>query len=123
VALPLESVPNFSAARDLRAVEALRTALSSPARLLDVHVDADHNRSVFTLVGSSDELVETLAAGIRAAVESIDLRAHEGVHPRVGAADVVPLVPIRPRDEADARAAAGGGGGRGARGGAGAGCV
>ena len=106
MALPLESVPNFSAARDARAVQALRTALTSPARLLDVHVDADHNRSVFTLVGSADELVETLVAGIRAAVESIDLRDHEGVHPRIGAADVVPLVPIRPQDEASARAAA-----------------
>lgn len=106
MALPLESVPNFSVARDARAVQALRTALTSPARLLDVHVDADHNRSVFTLVGSADELVETLVAGIRAAVESIDLRDHDGVHPRIGAADVVPLVPIRPQDEASARAAA-----------------
>jgi glutamate formiminotransferase len=106
VPLPLESVPNFSAARDPRPVEALRTALSSPARLLDVHVDADHNRSVFTLVGPADALVETLAAGIRTAVESIDLRTHEGVHPRVGAADVVPFVPIHPRDEPAAREAA-----------------
>lgn len=104
--LPLESVPNFSAARDARALEALRAALEAPARLLDVHVDADHNRSVFTLVGSADELVETLAAGIRAAVETIDLRDHEGVHPRIGAADVVPLVPIRSGDEAAAREAA-----------------
>lgn len=106
MALPLESVPNFSAARDSRAIEALRTALISPARLLDVHADVDHNRCVFTLVGSADELVETLLAGIRAAVETIDLRSHEGVHPRVGAADVVPLVPIRPEDESAARAAA-----------------
>jgi glutamate formiminotransferase len=97
--LPLESVPNFSAGRDTRAVEALRGALSSPARLLDVHVDDDHNRSVFTLVGSEEELVETLLAGIRVAVERIDLRTHGGVHPRVGAADVVPLVPLRPADE------------------------
>lgn len=104
--LPLESVPNFSAARDAQAIEALRRALRSPARLLDVHADADHNRSVFTLVGSANELVETLLAGIRVAVETIDLRAHEGVHPRVGAADVVPLVAIRPQDEAPARAAA-----------------
>lgn len=104
--LPLESVPNFSAARDTKAIETLRAALAAPARLLDVHVDADHNRSVFTLVGSADELVETLLAGIRAAVETIDLRDHEGVHPRIGAADVVPLVPIRPEHEAAARGAA-----------------
>lgn len=106
MALPLESVPNFSAARDERAVSALRAALSAPARLLDVHVDPDHNRSVYTLVGSGEELVVTLLAGIRAAVETIDLRGHEGVHPRIGVADVVPLVPIRPEDEGRAREAA-----------------
>lgn len=104
--LPLESVPNFSAARDPSVVDALRAALSSPARLLDVHVDADHNRSVYTLVGEGDELVETLLAGIRVAVERIDLSRHEGVHPRIGAADVVPLVPVRPEDEPRATAAA-----------------
>ena len=104
--LPLESVPNFSAARDGRVVEALRASLGAPARLLDVHVDLDHNRSVFTLVGNGEELVETLLAGIRTAVEAIDLADHEGVHPRIGAADVVPLVPIRPDDEPRARASA-----------------
>lgn len=104
--LPLESVPNFSAARDGATLAALREALSGPARLLDVHRDDDHNRSVFTLVGTGEELVETLLAGIRVAVERIDLRSHEGVHPRVGAADVVPLVPIRPEDEPRAREAA-----------------
>jgi glutamate formiminotransferase / 5-formyltetrahydrofolate cyclo-ligase len=104
--LPLESVPNFSAARDEGTVAALREALSRPARLLDVHVDLDHNRSVYTLVGTEADLIETLVAGIRAAVERIDLREHEGVHPRTGAADVVPLVPIRPGDEPRAREAA-----------------
>lgn len=104
--LPLESVPNFSAARDESAVAALRGSLAAPARLLDVHVDADHNRSVFTLVGSAEELVDTLAAGIRTALETIDLRSHEGVHPRIGAADVVPLVPLSDGDEPLAREAA-----------------
>jgi glutamate formiminotransferase len=97
--LPLESVPNFSAGRDESTVTALRDVLSSPARLLDVHVDLDHNRSVFTLVGTGEELVETLLSGIREAVARIDLREHEGVHPRVGAADVVPFVPLRREDE------------------------
>ena len=96
--LLLESVPNFSEGRDEAVLEALRTALSAPARLLDVHVDPDHNRSVFTLVGEPDELVETLLAGIACARERIDLRRHEGVHPRIGAADVVPVVPIEPDD-------------------------
>jgi glutamate formiminotransferase len=84
----------------------LRRAMSAPARLLDVHTDWDHHRSVFTLVGSRDELVETLAAGTRLAVERIDLRRHEGAHPRVGAADVVPLIPLEPADEPAARLAA-----------------
>jgi glutamate formiminotransferase len=94
----LEAVPNFSEGRDEPTLEALRVALSAPARLLDVHVDADHHRSVFTLVGGPDELVETLLAGIARARDLIDLRRHEGAHPRIGAADVVPLVPLEPAD-------------------------
>ena len=94
----LEAVPNFSEGRDQEVVEALRDALSEPARLLDVHVDADHHRSVFTLVGEPDELVETLLVGIACARERIDLRRHDGAHPRVGAADVVPIVPIKADD-------------------------
>jgi glutamate formiminotransferase len=106
VPLPLESVPNFSEGRDEKALAALRDAMSQPARLLDVHADRDHHRSVYTLVGSGAELVETLVAGIRCAVEVIDLRGHQGAHPRVGAADVVPVVPLRTEQEEDARAAA-----------------
>jgi glutamate formiminotransferase len=106
VSLPLESVPNVSEGRDEAVLAALGDAFSSPARLLDVHADRDHHRSVFTLVGSAPELVETLVAGIRCAVERIDLRNHTGAHPRVGAADVVPLVPLRPVDEPQAREAA-----------------
>jgi glutamate formiminotransferase len=106
VALPLESVPNFSEGRDESTLSALREAMSAPARLLDVHSDWDHHRSVFTLVGSGDELVETLLAGIASAVDLIDLARHEGAHPRIGAADVVPLVPLRPDQEPNAREAA-----------------
>ena len=94
----LESVPNFSEGRDAGVVDALRVALSAPARLLDVHVDADHHRSVFTLVGEPEELIGTLLAGIAAARDRIDLRRHEGAHPRIGVADVVPIVPIRNED-------------------------
>jgi glutamate formiminotransferase len=106
VALPLESVPNVSEGRDEAALAMLREAFSSPARLLDVHADGDHHRSVFTLVGSGEELVETLVAGIRSAAELIDLRHHEGAHPRIGAADVVPLVALSPDAEERARDAA-----------------
>ncbi len=102
----LEAVPNFSEGRDAEVVEALRAALSSPARLLDVHVDADHHRSVFTLVGEAGDLVESLLRGIECARERIDLRRHEGAHPRIGVADVVPIVPIRPEQMIEAREAA-----------------
>jgi glutamate formiminotransferase len=91
-------VPNFSEGRDTATIEAIGTALESFARVLDVHADEDHNRSVFTLVGDEDGLVDALLAGVRVAVERIDLRRHEGVHPRIGVADVVPFVPIRPDD-------------------------
>jgi glutamate formiminotransferase len=106
VARPLESVPNFSEGRDRATIDALGEALGGPARLLDVHSDPDHNRSVFTLVGSADELVESLVAGIACARERIDLRTHEGAHPRIGAADVVPLVPLVPDEMKRAREAA-----------------
>ena len=102
----LESVPNFSEGRDARVVAALGRALSTPARLLDVHVAADHHRSVFTLVGEPDELVESLLAGIACARDRIDLSRHEGAHPRIGAADVVPGVPLRAGDLEQAGAAA-----------------
>jgi len=91
---PLESVPNFSEGRDAATIAAIGDALAGSARLLDVHTDADHNRSVFTLVGSEDELADALVAGVRVAAERIDLRAHDGAHPRIGAADVVPIVPL-----------------------------
>jgi glutamate formiminotransferase len=104
--LPLESVPNFSEGRDRATLDALREALSTRAELLDVHADVDHHRSVFTLVGEETELVDALLAGIECARERIDLRRHEGAHPRIGAADVVPVVPIRPEDAERARTTA-----------------
>jgi glutamate formiminotransferase len=104
--LPLESVPNFSEGRDAATIDAVGRALSAHAKLLDVHSDEDHNRSVFTLVGTEDELAQALVAGVAVAVERIDLRRHDGAHPRVGAADVVPIVPLRPEDMERARAAA-----------------
>jgi glutamate formiminotransferase / 5-formyltetrahydrofolate cyclo-ligase len=104
--LPLEAVPNVSEGRDAAAIASLADAFSLRARLLDVHSDEDHHRSVFTLVGDDEALVESLLAGIARAQELIDLRHHEGVHPRVGAADVVPLVPVVPEDMERAKQAA-----------------
>jgi glutamate formiminotransferase / 5-formyltetrahydrofolate cyclo-ligase len=102
----LESVPNFSEGRDRATIDALAGALGLHARLLDVHTDADHNRSVFTLVGSEEELADALVAGVAAARERIDLRRHDGAHPRIGAADVVPLIPLVPGDMERAKPAA-----------------
>jgi glutamate formiminotransferase len=104
--LPLESVPNFSEGRDGTTIAALGAALATRARVLDVHSDPDHNRSVFTLVGDEDALVDGLVAGVECARERIDLRVHEGAHPRIGAADVVPIVPLRPDELPRARDAA-----------------
>ena len=106
MALPLEAVPNVSEGRDAETISALAAAFGARARLLDVHSDPDHNRSVFTLVGSDGDLVEALLAGIACARERVDLRRQAGAHPRVGAADVCPLVPIEPGDMERAKAAA-----------------
>ena len=104
--LPLESVPNFSEGRDADTIEALRSALATHADVLDVHADADHNRSVFTVVGDDRELVAALLAGVACARERIDLRRHEGAHPRIGAADVVPVVALQAGERDRARAVA-----------------
>jgi glutamate formiminotransferase/glutamate formiminotransferase/formiminotetrahydrofolate cyclodeaminase len=89
---PLIAVPNASEGRDRAAVEAIEAAFATRARVLDVHSDPDHGRSVFTLAAPQGELHEALLAGAREAVERIDLRSHQGSHPHVGALDVAPVV-------------------------------
>ena len=91
----LESVPNVSEGRDPSAVAAIAAAFErAGARALDTHVDGSHHRAVITLVGEDEALERGLVAGIDEARRRIDLRRHDGVHPRVGAADVVPVVPL-----------------------------
>ncbi|MBI2528879.1 MAG: glutamate formimidoyltransferase [Candidatus Rokubacteria bacterium] len=93
----LECVPNISEGQDPRAVEGLAGAVRATAgvRLVDVHADPDHNRSVFTFLGAPGD-VERAALSLAAAVaRSVDMRAHRGVHPRLGALDVLPFVPLR----------------------------
>jgi glutamate formiminotransferase len=102
----LESVPNFSEGRDAATIKALHAALAADADVLDVHSDPDHNRSVFTLVGDEPALIGALLGGVSCARERIDLRTHEGAHPRIGAADVVPIVALERVDEVRARACA-----------------
>ena len=89
-----ESVPNFSEGRDRTVIDAIAGAASSRAHLLDAHADVDHNRTVISLAGSQPHLIQALMASVYTALELIDVRSHDGVHPRVGAADVVPIVPL-----------------------------
>jgi glutamate formiminotransferase len=106
-ALSLESVPNVAEGCDLAAIDEIGSAFSRRATVIDVHSDPDHHRSVYTLVAPDDgSLVEAVAEGVAAAVARLDLRRHTGVHPRVGVADVIPFVPLRPGDMPRAEAAA-----------------
>jgi glutamate formiminotransferase / formiminotetrahydrofolate cyclodeaminase len=93
----VECVPNFSEGRDAGKVEAIIMAiLAGPdVYLLDQEMDADHNRSVITLVGTREAIGEAALRGIGKATELIDLNHHQGAHPRLGATDVVPFVPVR----------------------------
>lgn len=93
----VECVPNFSEGRRPEVVQAIAAAIGSVkgVHILDTESDEDHNRSVITFVGPPEAVLEAAYAGVAEAVRRIDLRQHTGSHPRIGAADVVPLVPIR----------------------------
>ena len=93
----VECVPNFSEGRDRGKVDAIIEALRAGADvyLLDQEMDADHNRSVVTLVGTRESIGEAALRGIGRAAELIDLNHHQGAHPRLGSTDVVPFVPVR----------------------------
>ena len=91
----VECVPNFSEGRDAAKVDAIVEAMKIPGvYLLDREMDADHNRCVITLVGEREAILEAAIRGVGKAAELIDLNAHTGAHPRMGAADVVPFIPI-----------------------------
>ncbi len=92
----IECVPNFSEGRDAQIVQAIEKAIRSVPGviLLRSEMDPDHNRSVITFAGPPDAVAEGALQGIAVAVERIDLRRHIGVHPRIGAADVIPFVPL-----------------------------
>jgi len=98
----IESVPNISEGRRPEVVEAAVAAVrATGARVLDVQRDADHNRSVLTLAGDETTLRAAIPALFAVAVERIDLRQHKGAHPRLGAVDVVPFIPIEGATMAD----------------------
>jgi len=91
----VECVPNFSEGRDSRRVEAIVAAMQmDEVRLLDWSMDGDHNRSVVTIAGQPGAVLESALRGVGKAVELIDLTSQQGLHPRIGAADVVPFVPV-----------------------------
>src|SRR5678815_61628 len=91
----VECVPNFSEGRDKAKVDAIVEAMKMDGVfLLDREMDADHNRCVITLVGEREPIQEAAIRGVGKAAELIDLNQHQGAHPRMGAADVVPFIPI-----------------------------
>src|SRR6202043_4287974 len=91
----VECVPNFSEGRDPAKVDAIIAAMKMDGvYLLDREMDSDHNRSVITLVGEREAIQEAAIRGVGRAAELIDLTKHQGAHPRMGAADVVPFIPI-----------------------------
>src|SRR2546423_15458539 len=92
----VECVPNFSEGRRPEVIDAIRSAIAAVegTSVLDVSSDASHNRSVITFIASVENAVDAAYAGIKAAAERIDLCKHTGEHPRIGATDVVPFVPL-----------------------------
>ncbi len=93
----IECVPNFSEGRDLAKVEKIVDSFRGKAdvKLLDYSSDADHNRSVVTVVGEPQALKKAIIEAVGVAIDLIDLRAHKGEHPRMGACDVIPYIPIK----------------------------
>ncbi len=92
----IECVPNFSEGRDASIIDALELAIGSVSGSLVLHrtSDPDHNRSVVTFAGAADDVVESAVRAAAKAAELIDLNHHRGVHPRVGALDVLPFIPL-----------------------------
>ena len=92
----IECVPNFSEGRDMAVIEQITAAITSAAdvALLDVDPGEATNRTVVTFAGSPEAVVEAAFAGVKRAAELIDMRKHKGAHPRMGATDVLPLVPV-----------------------------
>ncbi len=104
----LECVPNVSEGRDRRVIEALAGAVRSVegVRLADIHTDPDHHRSVFTFLGPAAAVEAAALALAEAAIRAIDMTTHRGVHPRIGALDVLPFAPLRTLTMAEAVAIA-----------------
>jgi glutamate formiminotransferase len=95
----VECVPNFSEGRQKAVIDAIVSAIAAhPVHVLDISSDGDHHRTVVTFVGAPDVIVPAMLDGARVATQLIDLNAHQGVHPRMGAVDVVPFIPLHETD-------------------------
>ena len=92
----VECIPNFSEGRNIEVIDSIESAIAAVAgiHILDRHSDEDHNRTVITFIGSPEAVVQAAFSAIELAAELIDLDKHRGEHPRIGATDVVPFVPI-----------------------------
>jgi len=99
----LLAVPNVSTAGDAEVLRRFGTAFGRAAQVLDVHTDADHGRSVFTIAGEPGGVAESLLAGAEEALETIDMSSYAGAHPAIGALDVCPIVWLREEDRDAAR--------------------
>src|SRR5262245_389716 len=93
----IECVPNFSEGRRPEVVDAIAEAITRQPNIyvLDRHLDRDHNRCDITFAGAPETIAGAAFNAVEAAAQLIDLTSHEGAHPRIGAADVVPFIPIR----------------------------
>lgn len=93
----VECVPNFSEGRDLKKIEKIVEPFRAKngVKLLDYQNDEDHNRAVVTVIGAPEPLKEAIVEAIGVAIEVIDMRQHQGQHPRMGATDVVPFIPVK----------------------------
>lgn len=93
----IETVPNFSEGKKTDTIERILACFqeTEDVKLLDIHRDKDHNRLVVTAVGSPQGIKQAVLAAVRVAIERIDMRLHKGEHPRMGAVDVIPFIPIK----------------------------
>ena len=103
----IECVPNVSEGRDRTIIERIAKSIASTGcSVLDIHSDSDHHRSVFTMIGDEEQIADGAVALVESATALIDLRSHSGVHPRIGAVDVIPFVPLGAAEMADCVAVA-----------------
>lgn len=93
----IECVPNFSEGKNKEIIKKIATSIkkSKGVKVLDINSDIDHNRSVITFIGSPEKVIEAMFLGAKTASKLIDLSKHKGVHPRIGATDVIPIVPLK----------------------------